>query len=75
MADRYRELARTQVIAAWPQILQGLIEKAMGGGYQHTRLLLELCELATGEPQVGKVRANEQLCDALLNNLVLGRPD
>ena len=30
---------------------EGLIEKAMGGGYQHTKLLLDLCELAAKEPQ------------------------
>jgi hypothetical protein len=71
----YRELARSQVLAAWPQILQGLIEKAMGGGYQHTKLLLDLCELATKESHNYEELASEQLCDALLDNLRLRPPE
>lgn len=68
--EGYRELARSEVLAAWPQILEGLIEKAMGGGYQHTKLLLDLCELAAKEP-LSEKHPNEQLCDALLNSLQL----
>jgi hypothetical protein len=68
--EGYRELARSEVLAAWPQILEGLIEKAVGGGYQHTKLLLDLCELAAKERDSEK-HPNEQLCDALLNNLQL----
>jgi hypothetical protein len=71
----YRELARSQVLAAWPQILEGLIEKAVGGGYQHAKLLLDLCELATKEPHQSDEHPNEQLCDALLNNLRLRPPE
>ena len=67
----YRELARAQVLAAWPQILQGLIEKAMSGGYQHTKLLLDLSDLATREALDPSQQAGEQLCDVLLNNLRL----
>jgi hypothetical protein len=70
-----RELARSQVFAAWPQILEGLIEKAVGGGYQHAKLLLDLCELATKEPHHSDENPSEQLCDALLNNLRLRPPE
>ncbi len=73
--EGYRELARSQVLAAWPQILEGLIEKAMGGGYQHTKLLLDLCELATKESHHSDGYRGEQLCDALLNNLRLRPPE
>ena len=73
--EGYRELARSQVLAAWPQILEGLIEKAMDGGYQHTKLLLDLCELATKEPHHSDEYPSEQLCDALLNNLRLRPPE
>ena len=73
--EGYRELARSKVLAAWPKILQGLIEKAMGGGYQHTKLLLDLCEMATKVPQQSEESPNEQLCDALLNNLRLRPPE
>ena len=75
MQDGYRELARSRVLAAWPQILQGLIEKAIGGGIQHTKLLMDLCELATKEPYRSDEDPNEQLCDALLNNLRLRPPE
>lgn len=73
--EGYRELARSQVLAAWPQILEGLIKKAMGGGYQHTKLLLDLGELAVKEPQHCDEHPSEQLCDALLNNLQLRPPE
>jgi hypothetical protein len=73
--DEYRKYARSQVLSAWPQILEGLIEKAMGGGYQHTKLLLDLCQLATEEPSRADGRPKEQLCDALLDNLLLRRPE
>ena len=73
--EGYRELARSEVLAAWPQILEGLIEKAMGGGYQHTKLLLDLGELAGREPHHSDEHPNEQLCDALLNNLQLRPPE
>jgi hypothetical protein len=71
----YRELTRSKVLAAWPKILQGLIEKATAGGYQHTKLLLDLCELAAKEPPQSDESPNEQLCDALLNNLRLRPPE
>jgi hypothetical protein len=67
----YREFARAQVLAAWPQILQGLIEKATSGGYQHTKLLLDLSNLATREAIDPSQDAEEQLCDVLLDNLRL----
>ena len=73
--EEYREQTRTQVFAAWPQILQGLIEKARGGAYQHTKLLLDLCEMAAKQPQRSDESPNEQLCDALLNNLQLRPPE
>jgi hypothetical protein len=69
--EGYRELARSEVLAAWPQILEGLIEKAIGGGYQHTKLLLDLCELATRDLNHPDTPPSEQLCDALLNSLQL----
>jgi hypothetical protein len=73
--EGYRELTRSKVLAAWPKILQGLIEKATGGGYQHTKLLLDLCELATKETHRSDASPNEQLCDVLLNNLQLRPPE
>ena len=73
--EGYRDLARSQVLAAWPKILQGLIAKAIGGGYQHTKLLLDLCELVTKESHRSNDNPSEQLCDSLLNNLLLQPPE
>jgi hypothetical protein len=73
--EEYRELARAEVFAAWPQILQGLIEKARSGAYQHTKLLLDLCELPTEEPGNDHSYPGERLCDALLDNLRLLPPE
>jgi hypothetical protein len=67
----YRELIQSEVLAAWPQILEGLIKKAAGGGFQQTKLLLDLFDLATQESLHSSGPENEQLCDTLLNNLRL----
>lgn len=72
---QYCDVARSQVLAAWPQILQGLIKKAVSGGYQQTKLLLDLCELATTEPLHSSQQSKEQLCDALLDSLRLPSPE
>ena len=73
--SEYCDLAKAQVLAAWPKILQGLIEKAMSGGYQQTKLLLDLCDLATSESLHPNQNGREQLCDVLLNNLQLRPPE
>lgn len=68
---KYAEQARGLVLAAWPEIVQGLIKKAMSGGYQQTKLLLDLCDLTNVDaPQLNEQR-KEQLCDALLEGLGL----
>jgi hypothetical protein len=72
---QYCDAARSQVLAAWPQILEGLIEKAMCGGYQQTKLLLDLCDLATMKPSQPDPQPREQLCDALLDRLGLSLPE
>ncbi len=65
----YCELARPQIIAALPGILQGLIEKAKGGGYQQAKLLLDLCDVANPAPSQINQQHTQQLCDALLEGL------
>ncbi len=66
---QYCDLVRKQVLAAWPQILQGLIEKARAGGYQQAKLLLDICDLASAEPLQSSQQSKQQLCDALLDGL------
>lgn len=65
----YASFARALVLGAWPAIVQGLIEKARNGGYQHTKLLLELCGLSGADAFHMNDNKREQLCDALLEGL------
>lgn len=56
------------IAASWPEIIEGLINKARGGNYQHAKLLLEFFALVqTGDGTDREEK--EQLCDALLRNL------
>jgi len=71
----YCELARSEVLTAWPQILEGLIDKAMSGGYQQVKLLLELCDLSSMDPPESKQQHKRELCDALLEGLRLQLPE
>jgi len=64
-------LARQLVLAAWPGIVQGLIKKAMSGGCPQTKLLLELCDLASMDASDLNDERKRQLCDALLEGLGL----
>jgi hypothetical protein len=73
--DQYYELVRAQVLIAWPQILQGLIEKAMNGGYQQAKLLLDLCDFSREAPVRPSQLSKQQLCDALLDGLTLSSSD
>ena len=73
--DQYCDLVRAQVLVAWPKILEGLIEKAMSGGYQQAKLLLDLCDLAGEEPVQSSQSSKQQLCDALLDGLRLSSPE
>lgn len=65
----YCGLARLQIIAALPNIVQGLIEKAAGGGYQQAKLLLELCDVTSIDSSHISLQHTQQLCDALLEGL------
>ncbi len=71
MTIKYAEMARNLVLAAWPGIVKGLIKKAMGGGYQQTKLLLDLCEVAHMDASELNEQHKEQLCDVLLDGLGL----
>jgi uncharacterized protein YjbI with pentapeptide repeats len=68
---QHTELARALVLAAWPGIISGLIEKAQGGGYQQAKLLLDLCELTGTDGSQLNEQRKQQLCDALLEGLRL----
>ncbi|MEO6829623.1 MAG: hypothetical protein ABI164_07410, partial [Acidobacteriaceae bacterium] len=68
---QHTEVARELVLAAWPGIVQGLIKKAKGGGYQQTKLLLDLCEITGTDTSQLNDQRRRQLCDALLEGLGL----
>ena len=68
---RQAELARGLVLKSWTAIVQGLIKKAKTGGYQQTKLLLDLCELTNADGSAGNEQRGRQLCDALLEGLGL----
>ena len=72
---QYCDEARSQVLAAWPKILEGLIEKAICGGCQQAKLLLDICDLAAMRPLQSDQQPKEQLCDALLDRLMLPSPE
>lgn len=62
------EAIRAMIAASWPEIVEGLIEKAREGNYQHAKLLLEFfAQVQTAGDTNQEER--EELCDALLRNL------
>ena len=63
--------ARELVLASWPAIVEGLIKKARAGGYQQTKLLLDLSSLTNADSSHWNDQRKEQLCDALLEGLGL----
>lgn len=67
------ESARRLVLASWNAIIQGMIEKAMAGGHQQAKFLVDLCSLPDPEATELNEERKRQLCDALLEGLDLSR--
>lgn len=67
--EDFTNLARSLTLQAWPQIIQVLIDKAVKGGYQHTRLLFDLCGISKMNSKRMPKEKKEQLSDALLAGL------
>lgn len=67
--SKYAELARQLVLAAWPDIVHGLIEKAASGGYQQAKLLFDVCNLNDPDAGIASEAKRRQLCDVLLEGL------
>lgn len=67
-------LARKLVLSSWKGIIQGLIKKAIEGGYQQTKLLLELGQITQDETKCVTESDRQQLCDALLQGLQVCLP-
>lgn len=74
IAVDHAEVARSLVLAAWAEIVGGLIKKAADGGYQQAKLLLELCGLESPDATELDNRRTEQLCDILLERMVGSSP-
>lgn len=75
MPKDYSELARLLVLASWPAIVQGLIRKAVAGGYQQAKLLLDLCALTQVDASNLNDERKQHLCDALLQGLTFTRSE
>lgn len=67
--EHYIDLARSLLRHSWPEIVKGLIAKSRKGGYQHTKLLLDLCGLTGMSTKEVLEKDQSQLSDALLRGL------
>lgn len=68
------EQARQLVLAEWSRIIEGLIGKAVEGGYQQAKLLFDLCNWSDAESAGLNEQRRAQLCDALLEQIELLPP-
>jgi hypothetical protein len=68
-SDTFVRIARSLILASWVQIVQGLIDQAVKGGYQHTKMLLELCGIAKPEEKKTEKQKKTSLSDRLLRGL------
>lgn len=71
IASRQASVALELVMDSWAEIIQGLIKKAIDGGYQQAKLLVELCALLSVDEPAPSAQSNAELCDILLNTLTL----
>ncbi len=67
--EDYINLARGLVLSAWPKIIKCLIGKSIKGGYQQTKLLLELCGISNVQRKRSVENNQQQLSDVLLKGL------
>lgn len=68
------EQARQLVLAEWSRIVEGLIGKAVEGGYQQAKLLFDLCKWTEAKNARLSDQRRAQLCDVLLEQLPLLPP-
>lgn len=66
--DKYTKLARSLVLKSLAGIIQGLIDKAVKGGYQHAKLLFDLCGISRLDRKKA-LQQKKSLSDALLRGL------
>ncbi len=67
--QNYVDQARSLVMESWPEIIQGLISKSREGGYQHAKLLIDICGMLKERSHDGETKDEQQLCDVLLKSL------
>ncbi len=68
-SDTFIRIARRQIYKSWKQVVQGLIDQAIKGGYQHTKMLLELCGVTGQSGKNVLVKKKMSLSDRLLQGL------
>ena len=69
--DTFIRIARSQILTSWEQIVKGLIDQAVQGGYQHAKMLLELCGISKIEQGKKRPAAKSSLSDQLLKGLAI----
>jgi hypothetical protein len=67
----YAEVVRQMVLESWPAIVKGLIKKAVAGGHQQAKFLLDMYDLMETEASQLNDQHRDQLCDALLEGFTL----
>ena len=70
-SDTFVRIARSLILDSWVQIVQGLIDQAVQGGYQHTKMLLELCGITKAEQGKKRQTGKPSLSDQLLKGLAI----
>ena len=66
--ENYTNLARSLVLESLAGIIQGLINKAVKGGYQHAKLLFDMCGMSKLDGK-HSLQKKKSLSDALLRGL------
>ncbi len=66
--EKYTKKARRLVLKSLAGIIQGLIDKASKGGYQHAKLLLDLSGISKASGKISS-QHKKSLSDALLQGL------
>lgn len=67
----YAEVVRQMVLESWPAIVKGLIKKAVAGGHQQAKFLLDMYDLMETEASELNEQHSQRLCDALLEGFTL----
>jgi hypothetical protein len=74
--SRKQVVRQTQaaIVAAWPQIVNGLIQKAEEGSYQHAKFLAEFADLGLPSEEEAPAVDSEGFARAVMRELLGEEP-